>query len=55
MKPTAKLSLVELASIAATLYTLIGTFGLHGAAWKWVGGMISDAISLRILSKHEYA
>lgn len=52
---TAKLHLLELPLFAAALYVLIGAFGLHGAAWAWVGRMVFDAIMLGILSRNERA
>ena len=52
---TAKLHLLELPLFVAALYTLIGEYGLYGAAWAWVGRMIFDATLLKILSRKQYA
>lgn len=52
---TAKLHLLELPLFVVALYTLIGEYGLYGAAWAWVGRMIFDATLLKVLSRNRYA
>jgi O-antigen/teichoic acid export membrane protein len=52
---SAKLHLLELPLFIAALYTLIGAYGLFGAAWAWVGRMVIDTLLLSILSKNHHA
>lgn len=49
---TAKLHLIELPLFLLALSLLIGTHGLYGVAWAWVGRTVFDAIFLKILSKN---
>jgi|APLak6261659701_1056019.scaffolds.fasta_scaffold01743_2 O-antigen/teichoic acid export membrane protein len=52
---TAKLHLLEFPLFIAALYTLIGEYGIYGAALAWVGRMIFDTTFLKILSRDKYA
>ncbi|QYY27687.1 MULTISPECIES: oligosaccharide flippase family protein [Cupriavidus] len=48
---TATLHMIELPIFVVSLYFLLNTYGIHGAAWAWVGRMIFDASALAYYSR----